>query len=118
MSILAPIADAIVVQITGVILPALLTVIGAFTLFIVAVYGALHLYVMFRSGPPPHGRSVALYGEESKSGVKPGFVGYAMGRIFGSLIYENEYQKYKSKRDGQSFRRDREASFRDRYDKF
>lgn len=99
MSLLAPIVDAAVTQITGVILPALLLVMGAITVFIVAVYGVLHLYVRFRGGS------------------RPGFVGYTMGRLFGSLIYENEYQKYKAKRDGHASGRDRQARFKERYER-
>jgi hypothetical protein len=92
MSIIGPIVDVAVTQITATILPAVLVIMGSFTALILAVYGSLHVYAMFT-------------GASSQS------VFYKMGKIFGSEIRDSEYREFKKKRD----KSERQRDFQDRY---
>lgn len=76
------------------IMPAMLAVLGAIVLFVFAVYGVLHVYA-------------TISGKSSKD------VFYKLGRVFGEEIYNDGYDKYRAKRRD----RERQESYRDRYDR-
>lgn len=94
MSLLSTVTDGAVSSITGSLLPALLTLMGAILFFIVSVWAMLQIMAHIRGLP-------------SES------VFYKMGRIFGDLVYEERYQKFKSKQRNI----EQLESFRKRYKK-
>ena len=88
--------DTVVTAVTGLIttqvMPALLSVLGALLVMVVAVWGVFHVYVHFTGG--------------SSSDVA-----YKVGRIFGSLVGEDRYQRFS---DGERVREQRRR-YRERY---
>lgn len=59
---------------------AALSILGLLLVFVVAVWGLLHVYAH-------------LTGESSSA------VFYKVGRIFGEDVYENRYERYRARRD-------------------
>lgn len=94
METLSTISGGLTAYLLASVLPAVLSLLGLIVAMVFGAYGALMVYAQ-------------LSGKTSKD------VFYKLGRVFGEEIYDNEYQNYKSKRR----RREREDSFRRRYDR-
>ena len=78
----------------SVLLIALLGLLGLLLTCIVSVWSALHVYAFFK-------------------GVSSDWVTFKVGRLFGELVYEDRYQKYKARRE----RFAQNARYRARYDR-
>ena len=96
MSVVSDAALNAVGQITSSLTPALLVVFGALLLLVVTVFGYLKLHAQF-------------------TGQSSNDVSYKMGRIFGALVYEADYDKYKERRERSEMNRERNAGFSRRY---
>lgn len=94
MTVLSSIVDPLISAILPGITAAVLTVMGALLTLVVGVWGSLHLIARIR------GKDSAI-------------VFYQMGRLFGDLVYEDGYRKYKAGRDKDALN----ASYRARYNR-
>lgn len=92
MNTLQTITGGLVSNLLPAVTMALLLVLGGLMSLIYAFWGALKLYAHI-------------------SGKSSGWVSYKVGRVFGDLVYEDGYRKYKSGRDKAALT----ASYRARY---
>jgi prepilin signal peptidase PulO-like enzyme (type II secretory pathway) len=94
MTVLSTVSSALIDVLTGQILPAVLTIIGAMLAFSLAVYGLLKVWDYFR-------------------GDFQGATFIKLGHSLGAAMHDAEYRKYSSNRD----KYERKATHRKRYNR-
>lgn len=96
MSAASDVALNVASNIAGSVMPAVLGVLGLLLAFVFVVWGACYVFAILQSAPNPR-QSAA----------------YKVGRMFGSLVDDYRYSKYKSRRSSYQAN----ARYRERFKK-